>query len=109
MLYITFVLYITKIKMLYITFVLYITKIKMLLNNHYFLWKKIEGNGREWKVDGRKWKVNRRKWKVNGRFYDAYGRKQNGFKMILECFCKYFRTIFSYYCFLIPKIQGNIM
>ena len=61
--------------MLYITFVLYITKIKMLLNNHYFLWKKIEGNGREWKVDGRKWKVNRRKWKVNGRFYDAYGRK----------------------------------
>ena len=49
MLYITFVLYITKIKMLYITFVLYITKIKMLLNNHYFLWKKIEGNGRKWK------------------------------------------------------------
>lgn len=50
--------------MLYITFVLYITKNKMLLNNHYFLWKKIEGNGRKWKEMEGQQKEMEGEWKI---------------------------------------------
>ena len=75
-------------------------------------WKKIEGNRRKQKEKKSCLEENGRKQKKMEEEKSCLEENRMNFEGVwkeMEGLCKYFRTIFSYYCFLIPKIQGNIM